>query len=440
LNWEPKSVNLAALAGELGLGLDSFIFVDDNPAECAEVQENCPEVLTIPLPPDPGGIARFLRHIWAFDRAEGTAEDRSRSELYERERERAQLQKKTARFEDFLAALRLEIQIEPMSPAQLPRVAQLTRRTNQMNFTTVRRSESDVQELLRGSAECLTVSVRDRFGDYGLVGVIIFAPGADALVVDTFLLSCRALGRGVEHRMLARLGEISVERGLPRVDIPFVSTARNTPAAALLAGVAAGCEERTASGSLFRCPAERLAALQYRPGAAPAAAPAPAPKPAAAAQRAEPDYVRVAAELSDPRTILARVSGRGRPAAAPPDGSEKPRTALEKQVAEMWSDALGVPAIGIHDDFFDLGGHSLLAVQLLARARQAFQVELSLSVVYGGRFTIAEMAKAVEVAQIEQAAGSEYEELVRELEGLSEEEVRALLAEEQQAGPEDRPR
>jgi acyl carrier protein len=150
--------------------------------------------------------------------------------------------------------------------------------------------------------------------------------------------------------------------------------------------------------------------------------------------------VRVAAELSDPRTILARVSGRGRPAAAPPDGSEKPRTALEKQVAEMWSDALGVPAIGIHDDFFDLGGHSLLAVQLLARARQAFQVELSLSVVYGGRFTIAEMAKAVEVAQIEQAAGSEYEELVRELEGLSEEEVRALLAEEQQAGPEDRPR
>jgi acyl carrier protein len=110
-------------------------------------------------------------------------------------------------------------------------------------------------------------------------------------------------------------------------------------------------------------------------------------------------------------------------------GPAPPRTPLERELAELWAGLLNVWAVGIHDNFFDLGGHSLLAVQLLSRVRQIYSVELSLEVVYSGAFTVAELAKAVELKEIEQAGG-DYRELLKELEGLSDEEVRTLLAEE----------
>src|SRR5205807_10112076 len=115
-----------------------------------------------------------------------------------------------------------------------------------------------------GSYACLAVDVSDRFGSYGLSGVILFRAGRNALAVDSFLLSCRALGRRVEHRMLARIGEIAKERGLDEVEIPFVPSARNRPAEALLCTAGAPFEQRTPTGSTFHFPAEFLAAIEYR--------------------------------------------------------------------------------------------------------------------------------------------------------------------------------
>ncbi len=109
-----------------------------------------------------------------------------------------------------------------------------------------------------------------------------------------------------------------------------------------------------------------------------------------------------------------------------------PRTPLERELAELWAGLLNLPAVGIHDGFFELGGHSLLAVQLLSRVRQTYGADLSLEVVYSGEFTVAELAKAIELKEIEQA-GTDYDDLLRELENLSDEEARALLAEEQDA-------
>ena len=106
----------------------------------------------------------------------------------------------------------------------MARVAQLTQRTNQMNATSIRRTEAEILELERSGATCLAVEVKDRFGNYGLTGAAIFRVAGAALVVDTFLASCRVLGRGVEHRMVARLGEIAREHGLERVEIPFTPT------------------------------------------------------------------------------------------------------------------------------------------------------------------------------------------------------------------------
>ena len=432
LDWEPKSGNLRALAEELNLGLDSLILVDNSATECAEVQAGCPEVLALALPDEAGEFESFLHHVWAFDHWTTTAEDRNRARMYQQEAERVRAERQSASLEEFLASLNLRVHITPMREDQISRVAQLTERTNQMNFTTIRRSESRILGLMRSEGyECLTVDVSDRFGGYGLTGVILFRSIPNALAVDTFLLSCRALGRGVEHRMLARLGEIAAVRGLAEVEIPFVPTPRNRPAGALLKSIGAAFEQTTPSGSRFHFPSKYLAAVSYSTVTrAPGASEERRPKATAAAASIPLDYARIAHEMRTPAHILEAVRARARRRPAH-TSSDAPRTPLEKQLAQMWANLLGLAAVGIHENFFDLGGHSLLAVQLLSLVRQTFGLELSLRVAYSGDFTVAELAKAIELREIENAGADRYAAILKELESLSDEEVRRLLAQEQ---------
>jgi FkbH-like protein len=275
INWRPKSENLRELAEELRLGLDSFIFIDDDPVVCMEVRANCPEVLTLQLPSDPERIPTFLRHVWAFDRLKLTAEDRRRTALYRQHAEREDLRRGAQSLADFLAAIELKVRISALAPEHLPRVAQLTERTNQFNCTTVRRTEAEIQRLCQAEGyECLVAEVSDRFGDYGLVGVAIFRPAAEAVEVDTLLLSCRALGRNVEHRLLARVGELALARGLGRVDVPFVPTPKNQPALDFLTQVGAPFRQPRAAGSVYRLPARHAASLAEGQGPGGAATPA----------------------------------------------------------------------------------------------------------------------------------------------------------------------
>ncbi len=430
INWIAKSANLASLSEELQLGLDSFIFVDDNAQECGEVQARRPEVLTLQLPPDAQEIPAFLRHVWAFDHLRVTEEDKRRRALYAQRAERSRLEKQAKTLEEFIRSLELEIRIAPLTPETLSRAAQLTQRTNQMNFTTIRRTEAEIQTLVAGGdAECLVVEVSDRFGSYGTTGLAIFRTTPGALRVDTFLLSCRVLGRGVEHRLLARLGEIAVERGLARVEIPFSPTQRNQPALMFLESVGARFKVRAERDMVFDFPAAEAARIAYKPSAPP-----PAPARESVEERREVrepvDYVYIATHLrtvGQIRRHLAAAASAGAPAAS---SSDAPRTPLEQELAVLWAELLRVPSVGIHDNFFDLGGHSLLAVQLLSRVRQTYQVDLPLDVVYSSAFTVAELAKAVELRMIESAAGDQYQQILAEIEALSDEEVRELLTRE----------
>ena len=429
INWSPKAANLAALAEELELGLDSFILVDDNPRECREVEATYPQVLTLALPPRDEEIPEFLRHVWAFDRLRVTEEDRARTAMYAESLERQRAEKQAVSLEDFLRNLQLEVRIAPMSPKDLARVAQLTERTNQMNFTTVRRSASDIQALLEsGKAECLAVHVNDRFGSYGLAGAMIFRDADDALVVDTFLLSCRALGRGVEHRMLAELGRIAGQRGLAAVEARFVRSQRNRPALLFLESVGLQFQSVRGEALLFRFPAHFAAGIKYEQSNTPRETAGAAPQPAPASRDGIP-YARIANELRDPYEILAESASDviSRRANAPP---EPPRSDLERQLCRIWSDMLSVEPVGINDNFFDLGGHSLLAVQLLSRLKEELAIELSLDVVYGADFTVAELAKAIELREIEKAGADQYAAMLAEVESLTDDEVREMLAKE----------
>jgi FkbH-like protein len=262
VNWTAKSENLRSLAAELALGLDSFIMLDDNPIECAEIEANCPEVLTLQLPPEEAKIPIFLRRIWAFDHWKVTSEDKNRTTYY-----RANALRETARtasltIDEFLRSLALEIDVAPLRAEHVERVAQLTQRTNQFNVSGVRHTTSEVERLRdRDDGGCCAVSLRDRFGDYGLVGVIIYTKRSDTLVVDSFMLSCRALGRKVEHRMLSELGRIAKRLRAIHVDIPFRASPRNKPARDFLESFGKRFQHLSDDGTVFRFPSEFAAAV-----------------------------------------------------------------------------------------------------------------------------------------------------------------------------------
>ena len=165
---------------------------------------------------------------------------------------------------DFIKGLQLRVEIAEATEDQLDRVSQLTFRTNQFNFTTIRRSENEIKDFLkREDANCLVVRVVDRFGDYGLVGVLMYEAEADRYKVDTFLLSCRVLGRGVEHALVSRLGQRAVKEGKRFVEFTYLPTGKNLPALEFITSI--GDQYRNEASTSWTFPAERLASVEYDP-------------------------------------------------------------------------------------------------------------------------------------------------------------------------------
>jgi len=402
INWSPKSENLKSIAKELNLGLDSFIFVDDNPVECAEVEANCPGVLTLQLPEDPAGIPQFLKHCWAFDILKVTAEDARRGEMYRESRQREELRTQSATLADFIAGLNLQIQIAPMSPEQLPRVAQLTQRTNQFNVTTIRRMESEIRQLAE-HATVLTVSVSDRFGDYGLVGVMICEPSAEALDVETLLLSCRVLGRGVEHAMLAHAGNLAVKQNKAWVRVHFHPTAKNKPALDFLQSVGERFKQALNGGFIYVFPAGVAAQISFKTEENAGsglekieAPPKPETVPTPVSNRVRFNRCRsIAVELNDPARIHQAIEGRAELRAVAQDDYVAPRTEIEKQICALWEKLLHVERVGVKDNFFELGGHSLLAVRLFAELEKISGHKLPLVTLFQAP-TVGELASLVD--------------------------------------------
>lgn len=424
INWEPKSAGLDALAAELDLGLDSFVFADDDRRECAEVQASCPGVLTLALPEDAGERKDFLRQVWAFDRVKVTEADRKRAEQYAQRAERQKAARMAGSLAEFLAGINLQVRIAAPAAAELARVAQITQRTNQMNTSGARFTEAELRARLdAGTIECLAVHVADRFGDYGLVGVMLYRAQETALRVEAMLLSCRALGRGVEHRMLAHVGRLAVERGLETLEIAFTPMARNAPARTFLESFGVGCE-----AGVYCIPAAEAAAHVWTAPEAPAVLPTSNEGGPRAAARRTGDYARIANSLRTAGQVVAAVKARRAVARTRHVAAEElPQGETEERLAALWTELLGAAPIGRDESFFDLGGHSLLAVQLLSRITREFGVELTLDVVYGGPLTIAELARAIELGGLEMASPEEYEALLREIEAMPDEEVRAQL-------------
>jgi amino acid adenylation domain-containing protein/FkbH-like protein len=388
VNWEPKSANLRSLAQELGLSLDSFMFIDDSAVECAEVAANCPSVLTLQLPSTEAEVRHWLDHVWAFDRIGVTDEARRRTEQYRQNRARARALEQATDLEQFLASLDLQVTVAAPQPQHLARVAELTQRTNQFNLTTIRYSASDVDAMWRsGDAQLLVVHVKDRFGDYGLVGVVIYRVAGEKLDVDTFLLSCRVLGRGVEHRIVNELGRIAQRAGASVVRISFRPTPRNVPARAFVDQQfgrfrVAGHGGKSADQAVFEVPSEYAVGIKVdgeRETASVIDDVTPA-SPVDAGQNEAVHGWHLAAlrlsRLADLVKELDQSTSRQRHGVS--TEYVEPATSTEAAVAAIWGEVLGLEAVGANDDFFELGGDSLMAVQAISRIGSVLGLELTL--------------------------------------------------------------
>ena len=440
INWKSKAENLLSISRELGLALDSFVFLDDDPMVCAEVQAHLPEVLTLSLPASPADIPAFLRHVWVFDH-DGvfTDEDRQRTRLYQEHFARERVRRESQTLKEFLANLDLVVEISRMEEQQIQRVAELTLRTNQFNTTTIRRLPLEVSQLLGSNdLEGLVVCAKDRFGDYGLVGVVFHKSEKDRLLIDTFLLSCRALGRGVEHQVVAYLGALARDRQLKDVDFACIPSTKNLPAVnfleALPGAVCEYCDDRM----IFHLPAQIAASTTYSPNGlgtlddpqdGESAEISPAANERVDTANLNAFLASVAAGLRDASSVYERfMQSRARKSPAPINAP--PGTSVETRIAAVFCDLLGLDAIDVRDGFFDLGGHSLIAMQVLSRLNEEFDVELTPMLLFTSKFSVVDLADAVVQQGLKQLDTDEAEAILRRLSELTNEQAEQLYESE----------
>src|SRR5580704_284191 len=230
INWNDKAANIVELAAELNLGLQSAVFIDDNPVERARVREALPEVHVPDWPEDKTLFASRFLELDCFDSPYPTAEDAARNQLYADERQRARSRKTVNSAEEWLLSLDTECTVEELSDANRVRVVQLLNKTNQMNLTTRRVSEHELQRWLgQDSRKLWAFRVKDKFGDSGLTGILSLEMKSGMACIIDFVLGCRVFGRKVEDAMVAFAAEYCTAAGLGELRANYIPTAKNKP-------------------------------------------------------------------------------------------------------------------------------------------------------------------------------------------------------------------
>ena len=230
INWQDKAQNVADLISELNLGLQSALFIDDNPVERARVNEALPEVIVPDWPIDKTLYTSTLLSLRCFDSPVVSHEDIQRTKMYQSEKKRRKLKKQITSLDDWLKTLEITVRIEEANPKNLPRITQLLNKTNQMNLTTRRANEKEIQKWLeQDSHKMWAFRVSDKFGDSGLTGIMSLATEKNIGVIEDFILSCRVMGRKIEEVMLYKATDYARSIGLKRIEVEYIQTAKNKP-------------------------------------------------------------------------------------------------------------------------------------------------------------------------------------------------------------------
>jgi FkbH-like protein len=229
-NWDNKVDNLKCIQATLNIGFDSMVFLDDNPFERNLVREHLPAVTVPELPEDPAMYVTYLRSLNLFETASFSEEDLQRTRQYQEEAARNDFQKTFTSIDGYLGSLEMHSEVKPFDDFSLPRVAQLTQRSNQFNLRTIRYTVADVDRIRKaGDHVTMSFNLEDRFGDHGLIGLIILKHmnGATGFI-DTWIMSCRVLKRGMEEFIVNEMARRARARGLKRLVGEYIPTPKNS--------------------------------------------------------------------------------------------------------------------------------------------------------------------------------------------------------------------
>ncbi len=228
-NWDNKADNIRTIRDRLNIGLDSMVFLDDNPFERNLVRQLAPEVIVPEFPEDPADYVQFLSSLNLFETTTFSPEDARRADQYKEEADRLELRTTVTDVGAYLLSLDMQIRVARFDPENIARIAQLTQRSNQFNLTTQRLNEGECREMMLDQEQWLPIyaSLADRFGDHGLISVITLRQAPDKLHIVNWLMSCRVLARGVEEYLMAKVVEFALERNLSRIDAEYIPSAKN---------------------------------------------------------------------------------------------------------------------------------------------------------------------------------------------------------------------
>ena len=228
-NWEDKARNIRTIQQALNIGMDSMVFLDDNPFERELVRTMIPEITVPELPEDPALYLQYLRGLDLFETASYSREDAGRTEQYREKAQRAAFEAAFQSYDDYLEALQMRASAAVFDPFHYPRIAQLTQRSNQFNLRTVRYTEAEIEALAQDDSRIgLYFTLKDKFGDHGLISVVVLEKQPeDTLFISEWLMSCRVLKRGMEEFIVDKILSVAAQQGFRRVVGEYIPTPKN---------------------------------------------------------------------------------------------------------------------------------------------------------------------------------------------------------------------
>ena len=230
INWNDKAQNMKQISDEINIGLNSIVFFDDDKLNQERIKQEFPEILTLELPDDPSQFAPIVKELNDFNVLQRTKEDTKRGEMYAQQRERKNFEDSVSNLDEFLKQLEIKVKMKKSNEFLIPRISQLTLKTNQFNLTTKRYQEEEIKKLSNDkNFEVGCAQVLDKFGDNGITGVYIVEKNEAFWTIDTFLLSCRIMGRGVEDAILSEILKNAKESGIEEIRAQFIPTEKNKP-------------------------------------------------------------------------------------------------------------------------------------------------------------------------------------------------------------------
>ncbi len=357
INWNSKGENLVHLINKLNIGPDSVLFFDDNPIECATVSASISDVVVVQFDPS------IFHHVWDIPiYHKMTLKDAQRTNMYKKHLEREELKSSSKSLSDFINSLHLNTKIKLIDADEIERVAQLTQRTNQFNASNRRRKAQQIREFLKVQRQSIyVIYAEDRFGDYGLVGAIFIKHREDDLILDTFLLSCRVLGRGIEHQMMSFIGQIAHRK---LVVVNFCQTKRNTPVKIFLESL----KPLTTDENGYFFESKQLIKIIFEPDKAVSSESLVSDiKPAKSTLVDRSNFVKLTTTLKTAEELQKRIRKDSGDIQL-----DKSLNTLESTIVKCISDVLNIENIDVNDHFFaSLGGDSFDAAVLASRLEEA---------------------------------------------------------------------